>query len=201
MTRILTALVVVAALAGCSRVEVSASAAVPIPEPYPSDITPPAGTQYPCALTALPATLPGIPEEDRAYINRTYARILKATQAKLVVLKALDDGRAIAPANERYQATTSEIVSNLKRDALPPGLEPFRDNVVKALELQQTFFAKGADLRQSGRGMDVVYALPEGRQASSLLISAWGQMQKRYPGWNEATSNSIFHHLCALDLF
>jgi hypothetical protein len=60
---------------------------------YPSDITPPAGTQYPCALTALPRGLPGIPEADREYINRTYARILRATQAKLVLLKALEERR------------------------------------------------------------------------------------------------------------
>ena len=53
---------------------------------YPRDITPPAGTQYPCALTALPRSLPGIPEADRAYINRTYARVLRATHAKLVLL-------------------------------------------------------------------------------------------------------------------
>ena len=192
------AALVVAALLGCSRVEVATAV---IPEPYPADISPPPGTQYPCALTALPASLPGIPEADRNYINRTYARILRATQAKLVVLKALYDGKAIAPANERYQKTTSEIVSNLRRDAIPAGLEPFRDNVVKALELQQAFFTKGAAMRESGQTMESVYALPEGRQASSLLITAWGQMQSRYPQWSADTSNSIYHHLCALDLF
>ena len=107
---------------------------------YPRDITPPAGTQYPCALTALPGALPGIPEADRAYINRTYARILRATQAKLVLLKALGEGR---------------------------------------------------DLPQ----------IAEGRQASARLISAWGRMQARYLAWSSETSNSIYHHLCALDLF
>jgi hypothetical protein len=198
---LIIAITVVVALSGCGRVEVSASAAVPIPEAYPEDIRPPAGTQYPCALTALPRTLPGIPEEDRSYINRTYARVLRATQAKLVALKALYDERNIAQANERYQATTTEIVNTLRKDAVPVGLESFRDNLVKALELQQTFFRKGAQMRQSGQSMEAVYALPEGRQASSLLISAWGQMQSRYRSWNAETSNSIYHHLCALDLF
>src|SRR6185436_6475395 len=56
-------------------------------EAYPADITPPAGTRYPCALTALPRELPGIPPADHAYINRAYAVILRATHAKLVVLK------------------------------------------------------------------------------------------------------------------
>jgi len=50
-------------------------------ERYPDDITPPPGTRYPCALTALPRALPGIPDADRAYVNRTYTRILRATQA------------------------------------------------------------------------------------------------------------------------
>jgi hypothetical protein len=200
--QLLISVAAVVALSGCARMEVAAaSAAVPIPEAYPDDIRPPAGTQYPCALTALPRTLPGIPEEDRSYINRTYARVLRATQAKLLVLKALHDERNIAQANDRYQSTTTEIVKILRRDAVPSGLEPFRDNLVTALELQQTFFRKGAEMRHSGQGMDAVYALPEGRQASSLLISAWGKMQSRYPSWNAETSGSIFHHLCALDLF
>jgi hypothetical protein len=65
---------------------------------YPADISPPPGTQYPCALTALPRGLPGIARADREYINRTYARILRATQAKLVALKALYDRRDISGA-------------------------------------------------------------------------------------------------------
>jgi hypothetical protein len=57
-----------------------------VEDAYPADITPPAGTRYPCALPALPRALPGIPEADRAYINRTYARVLRAEPAP--------DGRA-----------------------------------------------------------------------------------------------------------
>jgi hypothetical protein len=37
--------------------------------------------------------------------------------------------------------------------------------------------------------------------ASSRLIAAWGRMQARYPGWPSETRESIYHHLCALDLF
>jgi hypothetical protein len=49
--------------------------------------------------------------------------------------------------------------------------------------------------------MDVAYQLPEGRQASGRLVAAFGQMQARYPSWSAATRDSIYHHLCALDLF
>jgi len=32
-------------------------------------------------------------------------------------------------------------------------------------------------------------------------IRAWSRMQARYPGWSSETRDSIYHHLCALDLF
>jgi hypothetical protein len=170
-------------------------------ERYPDDITPPAGTRYPCALTALPRTLPGVPEEDRAYINRTYTRILRATQAKLVMLKALEDGGDLESALARYAEATGTLAGHLRAEAAPPGLEAFQDDVSQALALQQAFFAQAVPLRQAGRAVSEVYAIPEGRQASSRLISAWGRMKARYPSWSPETSDSIYHHLCALDLF
>jgi hypothetical protein len=168
---------------------------------YPTDITPPPGTRYPCALTALPRGLPGIPEADRAYVNHTYSRLLRATQAKLVLLKAIEEPRGIEPALTRYRDTTRGLAARQGSEAVPVGLEPFQADVLGALELQQIFFAKAAALRQSGRGMDAVYGVREGREASARLIAAWSRMQGRYPGWPPATRDSIYHHLCALDLF
>jgi hypothetical protein len=170
-------------------------------EPYPDDITPPVGTRYPCALTALPRTLPGIPEADRAYINRTYTRILRATQAKLVVLKALDENRDLEGALERYRVATTRVVDSVRAEPTPSGLEAFQDDVIEALSLQQAFFGKALPLRQGGGGMAEVYTIPEGRQASARLISAWRRMSARYGSWPAETSESIYHHLCALDLF
>jgi len=168
---------------------------------YPADITPPPGTRYPCALTALPRGLPGVPEADRDYLNRTYARILRATQAKLVLLKALEEGRAIGPALDRYRDATGGLVARQNGERSPGGLEPFQVDVLAALALQQAFFSKAAALRQAGGGMDEVYSVAEGRQASARLIAAWSRMQARYPGWPPETRDSIYHHLCALDLF
>lgn len=168
---------------------------------YPTDITPPPGTRYPCALTALPRGLPGIPEADRAYVNRTYARILRATQAKLVLLKALEEARGIEPALAQFRDTTRGLAARQGTDAVPVGLEPFQADVLGALERQQAFFTKAAALRLSGRGMDAVYGVSEGRQASGRLMAAWSRMQGRYPGWPPETRDSIYHHLCALDLF
>jgi hypothetical protein len=168
---------------------------------YPTDITPPPGTRYPCALTALPRGLPGIPEADRAYVNHTYSRLLRATQAKLVLLKAIEEPRGIEPALARYRDATGILAARQSSEAVPVGLEAFQADVLGALELQQIFFAKAAALRQSGRGMDAVYGVREGREASARLIAAWSRMQGRYPGWPPATRDSIYHHLCALDLF
>jgi hypothetical protein len=75
------------------------------------------------------------------------------------------------------------------------------EDVLAALALQQAFFSKAAALRQAGRGMDEVYSVAEGRQASARLVAAWSRMQARYPGWPPETRDSIYHHFCALDLF
>lgn len=168
---------------------------------YPADITPPPGTHYHCALTPLPRALPGIPEADRAYVNRTYTRILRATQAKLVLLRALEQGGDIPAALARYQDATRRLAERLGAEPVPAGLAPFQEDVLQALALQRAFFAKAAPLRRSGRDMAEVYRIPEGRQASARLISAWGRMDARYPSWSPETRDSIYHHLCALDLF
>jgi hypothetical protein len=168
---------------------------------YPADITPPPGTRYPCAVTALPRGLPGVPEGDRSYLDRTYARILRATQAKLVLLKALEEGRDIGPARDRYLQETAGLAARQKDDRPPAGLEPFHEDILAALALQRAFFSKAAPLRQAGRGMDEVYSIAEGRQASARLVAAWARMGERYPAWPPETRDSIYHHLCALDLF
>jgi hypothetical protein len=168
---------------------------------YPADITPPAGTRYPCALTALPRGLPGIPETDRGFINRTYARVLRATQAKLVLLKALEQQREIDASAARHREATEGLLARQRNDDVPAGLEAFQQDVLAAFELQLTFFAKAAALRGAGRGMHEAYGIAEGRQASARLVAAWSRMQARYPAWPPQTRDSIYHHLCALDLF
>ena len=166
---------------------------------YPADITPPAGTRYPCALTALPPALPGIPEADRAYLSRTYAVILRATHAKLVALKALESRRDLPLALARYQDATRPLALKLAQPP-PAGLAAFQEDVLQALALQQAFFAEATRLREAGREMDEVYAIPQGQQASAELASAWSRMQARYAEWSPETKDSLYHHLRALDL-
>jgi hypothetical protein len=198
-SRALAPLALLAALHIAAAVSVAQQPAAE--DAYPSDITPPAGTRYPCALTPLPRSLPGIPEGERTYVNRTYARILRATQAKLVLLKALEDGGAVPAALARYQETTRRLAEQLSAERPPSGLEPFQEDVLAALALQRAFFSKAGPMRESGGTMPDVYRIPEGRQASARLISAWGRMRGRYPSWAPETKDSIYHHLCALDLF
>jgi hypothetical protein len=190
-----------AALLAASPPDAAARPQSAIEDTYPADITPPPGTQYHCALTPLPRALPGIPEADRAYVNLTYTRVLRATQAKLVELKSLEEGRDLEGALARYQEATGRLAERLHAEPAPAGLAAFQEDVLAALALQQAFFVKAAPLRQAGRGMTEVYQIAEGRQASRHLISAWGRMQARYPSWSPETRDSIYHHLCALDLF
>jgi hypothetical protein len=168
---------------------------------YPRDITPPAGTRYPCALTPLPRSLPGIPESDRRYVNHVYTLLLRATQAKLVLLAAMEGPRDVEAAHVRYREQLAEQTGRLAKESVPAGLEAFHADVGAALALQGQFFEAAVPARIAGRTMAEVYAIPAGRTASGRLIAAWGRMQARYPGWPAETRDSVYHHLCALDLF
>lgn len=169
---------------------------------YPQDIAPPKGTSYPCALTALPRDLPGIPPTERGYINHTYSKILEATQLKLVILQevAADDGGLHAELST-YKSGTEKALAAIRSEEPPPGLRAFKADVVAAIELQQQFFAEAVDVRDHGGSFDDVIAIPAGKSASGLLLQAWARMQKRYPSWSAAMKDSVYHHLCALDLF
>lgn len=177
------------------------AAGAPFEDWYPADIAPPPGMRYPCALTALPRELPGIPPSHRAFINHAYTLILRAAQAKLVVYNELG---AQPPSNavlESYLATTRELRRRLSAEPAPGSLTAFRDDVSAAMELQMTFFTKAVARRRAGETFEQVIGMPEGREASGRLHSAWGKMSARYPSWSADTKDSIYHHLCALDLF
>lgn len=169
---------------------------------YPSNITPPAGHKYPCALVPLPAVLDGIPEGDRQYINHTYSQILKCLQAKLVMIDTVyQDNQPYKNAFEQYKKETIVARQKILAEPCPAGLEQFRSDVVKALDLQMEFFKAATDMRTDHKSVKDVMALPSGRQASTCLFSAWNKMASRYPNWTPGVKDSVYHHLCALDLF
>lgn len=168
---------------------------------YPSDITPPPGTRYHCALTALPRELPGIPAADRRFINHTYAMLLKATQAKLVLTQAMESSTDLASPLEVYLRVIDDARNAIAAEPAPEGLTPFVEDVLQALELQQASFRAAVARRAKGEPAAVLYQIPEGRTASRRLISAWMHMQRRYPAWDAAVGKSVYHHLCALDFF
>jgi len=126
---------------------------------------------------------------------------LRATQAKLVALRALEEQSDVAVALGRFDSRVVELAERTRAEPTPAGLALFRDDVVAALERQRRFFVRAGAVRLGGGSMGDVYALPEGRQASRRLIAAWREMQARYPAWDPATRDSIYHHLCALDPF
>jgi len=198
-----SALLLAAAMAGATVSQGGASAVPPGEDWYPADIAPPPGTQYPCALTALPRDLPGIPPGDRRFINHVYSMLLRATQAKLVLQKALVDGNGprLATAHADYRRVTGDALAKIRAEPAPAGLEKFRDNVAAAIELQRTAFEQAVKARTGGAPAGAEYKTTEGHAASQKLMIAWAQMMRRYPGWSTEMRDSVYHHLCALDLF
>ena len=168
---------------------------------YPSSIQMANGLRYPCALTALPTDLKGIPAGDKRYINHVYAMILKCVQAKTLMLSNLRDAKKARTAYSKYYYDTRSYLEKIRNEPTPKGLESFRNQVVKAIMLQITFFDKASKQAGKGANWNQLMAIPEGKQASGMLIAAWGKMSGRYPAWDKATKDSIYHHLCALDLF
>jgi hypothetical protein len=180
---------------------IGSPAAAPGDDWYPADIAFPPGTQYPCALTALPRELPGIPEGDRRFINHVYSMVLRSTRAKLVLQKALRDGGGLAASLADYRRITGDALAKIRAEAGPAGLEKFRDDVAAAIELQRTAFEQAVKARIGGAPAGAEYRIPESRAASQRLIAAWTRMTRRYPDLPPEMRDSVYHHLCALDLF
>lgn len=168
---------------------------------YPASISMPEGLQYPCALTALPPSLTGVPENERSYVNHVYSMVLQCVQAKQMMLRDLGSASTARNGYAKYYAKVQPALEKIKKEPTPKGLERFRDDVISAVTLQATFFDKGAKMIEAKSSWTEVMSQPEGRQASGLLMDAWGQMEARYPQWASDTKDSIYHHLCALDLF
>lgn len=168
---------------------------------YPRSITPPNGYQYPCALTALPDNLTGIPAADKQFINHVYSQILKALQAKMVMLSALNGSGGFSTAYSTYYGQIAALRAKILAEPTPGGLETFKAQVVSAIDNQCSFFDKAQKMRQQGKPYDEVMQVPEGKTASQMLMAAWNEMSKRYPSWSPEVKDSIYHHLCALDLF
>lgn len=169
---------------------------------YPANITPPAGLQFHCDLRPLPSSMTGIPASDRVFINHTYAMIIKAIHAELAMIRALQTQGSSATEYARYYATTKDAVTKITAEKAPTGLEPFKQNIISALAYQMNFYAKANAAKSRGQTwQEMTASIPEGRSASGQLFAAWDKMQSRYPGWTSDTKDSIYHHLCALDIF
>lgn len=169
---------------------------------YPSSIAAPAGHKYPCALTALPKDLKGIPETDRGFINHVYSMLLKCAQAKLVMIdEVLLPSGAYSAAYGKYYADTTAARQKIMAEPVPRGLESFRATVISAIDQQIQFFGKAVRARQAGKSAQDVLNIPEGKVASGMLLNAWSAMESRYPAMSAEVKDSTYHHLCALDVF
>jgi hypothetical protein len=129
--------------------------------------------------------------------------LLRSTQAKLILQKALGDGNGprLASAQAHYRRVTGDALAKIRAEPVPAGLEKFREDVAAALDLQRSVFEQAVKARAGGGPAGEEYRLPEGRAASRRLIAAWAKMMHRYPDWSAEMQDSVYHHLCALDLF
>ncbi len=169
---------------------------------YPEDISLPAGVEYPCAVTALPRDLAGVPDDEKRYVNHVCAVLIGVVREKQVLLEVLAHGRAGADALTTYLKVSDDALRRLRAEPIPGGLEPFHEHVVTSLELHRTFFEQAVARGAAGATMEQIHAIPEGRTASQRLMGAWGAIEARYGGgWSAEVKDSVYHHLCALDLF
>jgi hypothetical protein len=167
---------------------------------YPSSIDPYPGTTYRCEVRPLPHSMRGIPATDLEYIDHAFSVILKCTQEKELMMKAINDRNAFGGL-DRYKTVIQSQFTRLDGLDTPRGLEQFQEDLVAALKLQETFFEKAATASYNGEEMKQIMAIPEAREASNRLISAWSIMETRYPTCDSASKDSLYHHICALDLF
>jgi len=167
---------------------------------YPDDITPPEGTEYPCALTALPRDLQGIPPTERGYVDHICAKLLEAIHLRLELTAALSAGGDASEELAAYEEGIAPVLAALAAEEGPPGLASFQEDVVRAIELQREAFRKAVPLRADGATMEQVWQLGEVHESSKRLLTAWGTISARYQGgWSPAVMDSVYHHLCALD--
>ena len=168
---------------------------------YPSSAAPYSGTRFHCDLQPLPPNLPGIKDEDKEFVDHACAVLLKCAQEKEGMLLALRNGTQ-KEHFPLYEATIRTQIERLKSVRVPAGLEKFKADVEEAINLQVNFFRIATQKRSEGVAYDTLMSIPQGREASTKLFSAWDEMQKRYwLFWSGPSKDCIFHHLCALDLF
>lgn len=176
---------------------------------YPDDVSPPRGTQYPCALEPLPRDLSCLPADERGFVNHAFALVLEATRARLVCLR---DSALEGTPEARHAKAVASVQERLGKERVPNGLRPFVDDVRAALDLQVRFYAAFAPAARAERARkgtldrtdwEALHGrFPEGRQASTRLMEAWMKLQARWgKRMTPALSDSLMHHLCALDIF
>lgn len=169
---------------------------------YPQSISLPANHKYPCALNPLPRDLTGIPQNEKLYIDHSFSLLLKMLQAKIVMFDTVSwDNQQYQSAYTTYYSSTVQARQKFLQLATPKGLEGFRNDVVNGLDKQIAFFQKASKMRADGKSAQDIMTIPEGKVASSLYMSAWQKIATRYPSMSAQVKDSMYHHLCALDIF
>ena len=167
---------------------------------YPGNNAPPEGIVYSCPLTPLPAVLSGIPDTDVQFIDLTYALILKAIHEKLMLMKALGSTQQ-KTALAKYINNSTRLQSDITRiQTTNKNMKAFKESIVRVLALQRTFFKKLIALDNKYPVSKKMKRVPERKEISATLKEAWKLTRATYPNISSAVRDSLFNHLCALDI-
>lgn len=167
---------------------------------YPGDQAPPEGTAYACPLTPLPDILSGIPATDVQFIDAIYALILKAIYEKLLLIKALESSQQ-QTVLAKYLANSTDLQSEIAMIQAPNvNMKAFKESMLRVLSLQRTFFKKLIAQDSTEPVSEKMKRIPERKEISATLKAAWKLTRKTYPNISSAVRDSLFNHLCALDI-
>lgn len=169
---------------------------------YPQSIALPANHRYPCTLNPLPRDMTGIPKNERLYVDHSFTLLLKMLQARIIMFDTVSwDNQQYQSAYKTYYSNTVSARQKFLQITPPKGLEGFRNDVVNGLDKQIIFFQKATKMRTDGKSAQDIMSIPEGKMASNLYISAWQKISTHYPQLSTTVKDSMYHHLCALDIF
>ncbi|WP_372365989.1 peroxiredoxin family protein [Candidatus Uabimicrobium sp. HlEnr_7] len=162
---------------------------------YPRNTDAPQGTKYPCAFSPLPSHLKGVPQQHHTFVAKFFAQIVKAIHARLKIHETLYNRDLSRKKRlKEYQKQLKVIVQNLKRINAPDKkLQKIPEDIVSALLFQEKAYISFVETG--------TFSKAKGKAGSKILLKNWQQISKYYKKMNPDVKNSVYHHLCALDIY
>ena len=161
---------------------------------YPKNTDAPQGTKYPCAFAPLPSHLKGIPPQDRTFVTKFFAHIVKAIHTRLKIHQVFFDAHMDRKAQlQVYNEELQKIITDLQSLSSHQKLDKLPQQIVNALLLQQKAYTA---LVEKGE-----FSQQDAKAGSRILLNSWQEVSRYYNQMNSEVKNAVYHHLCALDIY